>query len=161
MQIQAEVLRRVAADIRGLLGNDFDDQTFLDTLDGETDAMDMIGHLITAKVEADEMEEAMKRIAASYQARANRFAAQADASRTGLAQILDAIGQTKVKHILGAVFRTKARLSLAITDASAIPSQLCRHTPDAAAIKASIEAGEPVPGAEMRLGLPGLTVRVR
>ena len=155
------IIRAVADMIRGMLGDDFDDQTFLDTLDGETDVMDMIGHLIRRRVEAQEVEKAMKEIASTYTTRARRHADQASACTKALGQILDAIGEQKVAHQLATVSRTKPRVSLSIYDETAIPSQLCKLSPDNAAIKASLEAGEPVPGAELKAGEPGLTVRVK
>lgn len=151
-----------AADlIREMLGEDFDDQTFLDTLDGETDVMDMIGYLVKSRVEAQEVEKAMKEIAATYTARARRFAAQSNACVKGMGALLDATGQTKITHDLATISRTKPRVSMQITDAGAIPTQLCKHVPDNAEIKAQLEAGEVVPGAELLTGDAGLTVRVK
>lgn len=155
------VIRETAQMIRDMLGDDFDAATFLDTLDGETDAMDFIGHLVRAKTEADAMEAAMKEVAATYTARAKRFGAQSDAARKGLASILDAIGERKVAHPLATISRTAPRVSVRIIDDRAVPSQLCRLVPDAAAIKAQLEAGETVPGAILEAGEAGLTVRVK
>ena len=52
-------------------------------------------------------------------------------------------------------------LSVKITDEASVPSQLCKTvtTPDKAAIKAQLQAGESVPGAEMARGPDGVTVR--
>lgn len=159
--INAEQIREVASAIREMLGEDFDDQTFLDTLDGETDAMDMLGHLIKARVEALEIEKAMKEVASIYTARARRHFDQAQHCSTGIGKILDAMGERKVMHPLATVSRTKPRLSLSIDDETSVPTQLCRLTPDKTAIEAALEAGEFVPGASLKTGLPGLTVRVK
>lgn len=159
--INIEEIKDVAATIREMLGDDFDDQTFLDTLDGETDAMDMIGHLIKAKTEAGELEKAAKATSQIYAARAKRMAAQATACSKGMGKILDAMGQRKVAHTLGTVSRIAPRNSLSVTDPEAIPSQLCKTVPDNAAIKAHLEAGEKVPGAELTLGEASITVRVK
>lgn len=163
MNIHADItaIKDIADTIRALLGEDYDDDTFLDTLDGETDAMDMLGHLICQRVEDQEMAKAMKEVAATYTARAKRFEARADACKTGIGKLLDAMDMAKVAHPLGTVSRTKARVSLTITDPDAIPSQLCKRVPDNAAVKAQLEAGETVPGAELTTGAPGLTVRVK
>jgi hypothetical protein len=159
--IPVNVIRETAQMIRDMLGDDFDAQTFTDTLDGETDVMDFIGKLIRAKTDADAMEAAMKEVAASYTARAKRFGAQSDAARKGIGQILDAMGERKVTHPLATISRTAPRLSLRITDERSIPSQLCKLVPDNAAIKAQLEAGETVPGAVLEPGEAGLTVRVK
>ena len=44
MFINFEEIRRMSDNIRAMVGDD--DDTFLDTLDGETDAMDILGKLI-------------------------------------------------------------------------------------------------------------------
>jgi len=156
-----EAIRDISETIRAMLGDDFDDQTFLDTLDGETDAMDMIGHLVKSRVEAQNVEVAMKEIAATYATRARRYAGQVTAINAGLGKLLDAMGQQKIAHPIATVSRTKPRVSMSITDDSMVPSQLCKAVPDNAAIKKQLEAGEYVPGAELVTGEPGLTVRVK
>jgi hypothetical protein len=155
---------RAAADmIRSMLGDDFDDVTFLDTLDGETDAMDMIGKMIMWRVEAAETEKAMKEVAATYKARADRFAAQQVAANKALGMMLDAIKEKKVAHPLGTVSRTDPRMSLRITDEKQIPWVMLVHSvaPDNAAVKKRLEAGENVPGAELVPGEPGIMLRVK
>jgi len=155
---------RAAADmIRDMLGDDFDNVTFLDTLDGETDVMDVIGKMIMWRVEAAETEKAMKEIAATYRARAERFAMQQNAANKTLGMLLDAIGQKKVAHQLGTVSRTAPRMSLRITDETLIPSQMTvtKVSPDTAAIKKSLEAGQDVPGAELNAGEPGIMLRIK
>lgn len=159
--IPVAIIQATAQMIRDMLGDDFDAVTFLDTLDGETDAMDFIGQLVKAKTEADAMEAAMKEVAATYTARAKRFGAQSDAARKGLAAILDAIGERKVMHPLATISRTAPRMSVRILDEREVPSQLCKLVPDTSAIKAQLEAGEPVPGATLEAGEAGLTVRVK
>ena len=161
MNYSIDAIRQIAEEIRAALGDDFDDQAFLDTLDGETDAMDMIGNLILSREEAKAQCAAMKEVALTYTARAARMDAKADACVLGLGRLLDAIGETKVAHPLGTVSRTKPRQSLLITAQDEIPSQLCKSVPDNAAIKAALEAGEVIPGAELKLGQPGLTVRIK
>ncbi len=155
---------KAAADmIRDMLGEDFDEVTFLDTLDGETDAMALIGKMIMWRVEAAETEKALKEVAATYRARAERFATQQAAANKAMGMLLDAIGEKKVAHPLGTVSRTAPRMSLRIIDATAIPSQLTVTTisPDNAAIKKSLEAGQDVPGAELTAGEPGIMRRVK
>lgn len=156
-----EAVRQIADTIRTMLGDDFDDQTFLDTLDGETDLMDMVGHLIQERVQAREYEVAAKAIAKTWADRAARHSAKVNAINKGLGKILDAIGEAKVAHPLGTVSRTKARQSMQITDQADIPTQLCKLVPDTAQIKALLEAGEAVPGAELVWGEPSISVRVK
>lgn len=156
-----EAVRQIAETIRAMLGDDFDDQTFLDTLDGETDLMDMVGSLIQERVQAHEYEAAAKAISKTWADRAARHASKVAAINKGLGKILDAIGEAKVAHPLGTVSRTKARQSMQIVDAADIPTQLCKLVPDNAQIKAQLEAGETVPGAALVWGDPSISVRVK
>ncbi len=165
MNIRADInfIEQVSAVLRDMLGEDFDAETFWDTLDGETDAMDVIGHLIRERVEAKAHETAAKEAADTYNTRKQRMTDKQKAISKALGQILDATGEQKVNHPLGTVSRTKPRISAKVFDETVIPSQLTVTTtkPDLTAIKKQLEAGEVVPGAELVAGEPGLTVRVK
>lgn len=157
------LIQLVADELRAMLGDDFDEETFLDTLDGETDAMDIIGALVRERNEAKAMEGAAKSVADEYRTRASRMSDKQKAVAKSLGKMLDAIGERKVVHPLATVSRTKGRVSLEINDESAIPSQLTvtRVEPDNAAIKSQLESGEEVPGACLVTGEQGVTVRVK
>lgn len=157
------LIAEVSQVLTDMLGDDFDEATFWDTLDGETDAMDIIGNLISRRVEAQEYSEANKSAAKRYSERASALTARATAITTALGRLLDATGQQKVAHPLGTVSRTKSRVSAKVIDPDAVPSQLCTTVvkPDLTAIKKQLEAGEEVPGAELQAGQPGLTVRMK
>ena len=161
MWIDFEEIRRMADNIRLLTGDDED--CFLDTLDGETDAMDVLGKLIQERQEVQASEAAVKDLAKTYQDRAARLNDKADAISQTIGQLLDAIGEKKVAHPLATVSRTKPRHKVFVTNPDEIPTQLMRvkSTPDVAAIKKQLDAGEYVPGAEIKLGNPGVTVRVK
>ena len=165
MNIKANIslIKIVSDTLRDMLGEDFDTETFLDTLDGETDAMDLIGQLVQDREEAKAFEAASKALANEYTARAARLKDKQAAITAALGAVLDATGERKITHPLATVSRTKARAFLRITDEAAIPSQLTVTTtrPDAKAIKAQLDAGEHVPGAELAIGQPGLTVRIK
>lgn len=163
MRADIPLIERVSAQLVEMLGDDFDADTFFDTLDGETDAMDIIGRLIRDREEAKAHAAASKALADEYTARARRLADRQKAVASALGTILDAMGQRKVPHPLGTVSRTSGRMSCRITDETAVPSQLTVTTtkPDTAAIKAQLEAGESVPGAELVLGDDGITIRVK
>jgi len=165
MNIRADInlIERVSAQLTAELGDDFDAETFFDTLDGETDAMDVIGHLIQQREEAKAHATASKALADEYAARKRRLDDKVKAIARALGDVLDATGQTKVPHPLGTVSRTKGRLSCKVFDEAAIPSQLTVTTikPDTAAIKAQLEAGEVIPGAELVRGDDSIVVRVK
>lgn len=151
----------IAANLRAILGDDDDEQVFFDTLEGETDVMEIAGRLIARRVEAQASRDAMKAVAQTYSERAKRFDRTADACTAALGKLLDAIGEQKLPHALGTVSRTKPRERAEVYDETAIPSQLCKRVPDTSAIKAQLEAGEDVPGARLVMGEPGVMVRVK
>jgi len=163
LQTQIPMIETVSGVLRDMLGDDFDEATFLDTLDGETDAMDIIGRLIRDREEAKAHATASKELAAEYTTRAARLVDKQTAVNKALGAVLDAMDVQKVTHPLGTVSRTKARVGVVIDNEAEIPSQLCRTTvtPDRTAIKAQLAAGEAVPGAHLETGEPGLTVRVK
>ena len=145
--------------IRAMCGDDQD--TFLDTLDGETDAMDILGALIKERNEMLGNEAALKELAKQYKERADRMNAKADAIAQTMGHLLDAMGERKVQHPFATVSRTKARARVVIEDEHQIPTQLMKvkKSPDLTAIKAQMDAGEYVPGAAIALGNEGVTVR--
>ena len=161
MYVDYEEIRRMADNIRAMVGDDED--CFLDTLDGETDAMDVLAKLIQERQEIQANEAAVKALAKTYQERAARLDAKADAISQTIGHLLDAIGSKKIQHPLATVSRTKPRQSVFVSNPEEIPTQLTKvkRSPDLAEIKKQLEAGEFVPGAEMKLGHPGVTVRVK
>ena len=161
MYIKFEQIREMADEIRLISGDDQD--TFLDTLDGETDAMDILGKLIQERTECSIYEGAAKELAATYAARSKRLAARQEGISFTIGRLLDAMGETKVTHALGTVSRTKPRFSLEIYDETDIPTQLMKITsrPDTTAIRKQLDQGEIVPGCEIKLGQPSITVRIK
>ena len=161
MYIKFEDIREMADQIRLLTGDDQD--TFLDVLDGETDAMDILGKLVEERTEAAAHEVAMKDLAATYTTRAKRLAARQNAISLTIGQLLDAMGETKIKHPMATVSRTKARWGVKIVDEAEIPSQLTKVTtkPDMTAIKKQMDQGENVPGCQFQMGQPSITVRIK
>jgi len=159
MWIDYEEIRRMSDNIRAMCGDDQD--TFLDTLDGETDAMDILGALIKERNEMLGNEAALKELAKQYKERADRMNAKADAIAQTMGHLLDAMGERKVQHPFATVSRTKARARVVIEDEHQIPTQLMKvkKSPDLTAIKAQMDAGEYVPGAAIVLGNEGVTVR--
>ena len=159
MWINYEDIRRMSDNIRAMVGDD--DDTFLDTLDGETDAMDILGALIKERNEVLGNEAALKELAKQYKERADRMNAKADAIAQTMGHILDAMGERKVQHPFATVSRTKPRARVVIEDEHQIPTQLMKvkKSPDLTAIKAQMDAGEYVPGAAIALGNEGVTVR--
>ena len=163
MQFDPQTIRRWADEIRAELGEDFDTETFMDTLDGVTDAADIADRMIADMLAAEAMGEAIRGEISDLTARRDRYDARKDAFRRQLLSLLDATGEKKMERPRATINRRAGLPSVQITDESAIPSQLCKTTvaPDKAAIKAQLLAGETVPGAQIVMGADGVTVRVR
>lgn len=167
MNLQAELplIARIAADLRDYLGDDFDEEAFLDTLDGETNAMDIADRLIALTLDAEAMVDAIKAQQADLATRAGRKEAQGEAFRAQMLKVLDATGLKKLERPRATISRRAGSLSVRIIDEASIPSQLCTvkttTAPDKKAIRAQIEAGEMVPGAELVVGADGVSIRVK
>jgi hypothetical protein len=160
MWIDLPTIRAMAEEIRALSGDD--DQTFLDTLDGETGAAEIAERLVADMREAAAMAEAAKAQARALSERAARFEARAKANRAQLGPLLDAMGRRKLVLPAATISRTKGRPRLVIDAPDDVPTQLCRikREPDRDAIEASLKSGETVPGARLEAGPETVTVRV-
>lgn len=157
--------RALAASLRaqGFLD---DDDLIADTIEGETDAMEAVSHLLQWIEEQDAFAVALKAQEADKAARRKRFEERVDAGRRAIAAFMDGCGLNKIE-------RPEATLSLrrggqTVTRASdftaeALPDDLVKvkREPDAAAIKAALQEGREVPGASLSNGAPVLTVRTR
>ena len=155
------LIEAVSQNLRDMLGEDFDTETFFDTLDGETDAVEIIDRLLASMAEDEAMADAVKAQVSDMSARMRRFCDRAAAKRRTIKLVLDATGERKVERPLATVSIQAGRLSVNITDEASVPTQLCKvvKSPDKTAIKKQIEAGETVPGAELVRGEDTLAVR--
>ena len=149
--------------IRAMLGDDEDAQAFLDTLDGETDAISVLDQLIEIDQEAKSHAASIKARIGELRDRMTRIERRAEAARAVMGDILDAIGERKVARPAATVSRLAGRTSCNITDEDAVPSQLCemKRVVDKAAVKKALEAGETIPGAELVKGADSVSVRVK
>lgn len=159
--INIDLIRATADAIRAALGEDDDAQAFLDTLDGETDAISALDRLIEADQDAKAHAEAIKARIGDMRNRLTRAERRSQAAREGICALLDAMGERKVTRPLATVSRLAGRVSCQITDEDAVPTQLCevKRVVDKAAVKAALEAGEVVPGAELVKGADSVSVR--
>lgn len=166
MNIRADLghIAAVSALIRDILGTDPDEVAFLDTLDGETDALTITDLLIAKMLDDAALIDAMSAQIKALGDRQARIARRHDTAKAALGAVLDAMGVKKLERPRATVSRRAGSMSVRITDEASIPSQLCvtkvTTAPDKTAIRRQIEAGETVPGAELVRGEDGLSVRV-
>lgn len=165
MNIRADIplIQRISADLTDMLGDEFDAETFWDSLDGETDILDVSDHVLASMFADEALAEALKAQEAEMKARRDRLEARAKAKKRTLLTLLDASGQKKMERPRATISRRAGSVSVRIVSEADIPSQLTTTktviTPDKAAIKKQIEAGETVPGAELVRGEDGVTIR--
>lgn len=143
-------LEAIAAEVRALAGDD--EQAFIDTLDGETEALDLLDRCLVAAAEAKAMKEATSALAKQFRDRATRLADREDAARRMALVLVQAIKPN------GPIRRAAATVSLkrgegkrpVVDDRKALPPS-CRKPgdPDMAAIQERLEAGQGVPGARL------------
>ena len=160
-KIDTSTIRAVADEIRLILGDDFDDETFWDSIDGETDAGDILDRLIW-KTQTDQHHiDAIKEHEAALKLRRQRMEARVAANKAAMLSILDAADVKRAERPCATLTRRNGSPSVVITDEDAVPSQLCqfKKVPDKKAIKAQIDAGETVPGAQIVTGSDSVTMR--
>lgn len=153
-------VKRWAEEIRSMTD---DQETFLDTLDGQTDAIEVLRRVVIARQEAAAQEAATKDLATQYVARAKRLGERQTKLTEFMGEILDAIGDKKIALDIATVSRSAGQQRVEIEDETQIPTQLMRvkSSPDAAAIKAQLKAGVDVPGARLVEGNKSVTVRIK
>lgn len=160
-RVDIALIERIAAELAPY--REGDDAYFLDTLDSATDALDILDHEISAEQSDRALVTAIESQIADLKARAGRIGMRAESHRRVQKMIVQAMGVRKVERPLATLSLRAGGVSCVITDEASIPSQLCKTivSPDKAAIKAQLEAGESVPGAELVRGADTLSVRVK
>lgn len=157
MAIANAVLLRMAQD--GTL--DTDEAALMDALrDGGADVDGLLVRLLRARGEALANEEAIKQRIDDLQTRKARFARQAEEYRAAANSILEVLGLTKWRSAEFTVSVAAGRPGVILTDETALPDRFVRieRKADKTAIKAALEAGEIVPGAELANGIPTMRV---
>jgi hypothetical protein len=162
MWIDLPRIARMRDELRALLGDDDDDQTYLDTLTGETSADLIAEHLVEQMQEAASLAKAARERAQALAERARRLEARADAHRAQMKPLLDAMGLPKLVLPAATISIRPGGVSVEIDNPDEVPTQLCRikREPDKAAIKAQLAAGETVPGARLVRGDDTISIRV-
>ena len=164
MNVQSNItlIEMVSAELREMLGDDFDPDTFWDSLDGETDALDLVDRILKHRAADKALADATKAQATELSGRAKRLSERDAAHKRALHTLLNAAGEKKLERSLATVSVQKGRISVRIVNEEDVPSQLCKTTiaPDKTAIKKQIEGGEDVPGAELVRGDDTISIRV-
>ncbi|MFZ5667991.1 MAG: siphovirus Gp157 family protein [Pseudomonadota bacterium] len=145
----------------------FDDEDLiLDSIEGETEAMEGVSRLLRWMAEKQAAAAAIKALEADYAARRKRYEDAVKTARGALASFMDQCGLKKIE-------RPEATLSLSARGPQVIyPADLNPETlpeafrkwtceADRAAIKDAMLAGEEIDGLSLSNGETTLTVRIR
>lgn len=138
-------------------------ETFWDTLDGETNVMDMVGSGLEDLVTAEGDEAKLDHMILKYSQRRDVVRSRKEAIKRSLKIILLATQQKKIPHSLATITLREGSQSVLIADEKKIPTQLCRTTvtPDKAAIKKLLQAGEVIDGAVLNTGPQSISIRMK
>ncbi len=152
----------LAARLRDLCGDD--DTAFIDTLDGESDAVEAARRVVRWLHEQGAQSVACKGLAETYRARASVFDERTERARLALFHFLSEMGlkSMPLPEATLSIIAGRAKVE-GEPDVDLLPDRLVRvkREPVKAAIKAALEAGEIVRGCSLSNNPPTLMVRVR
>lgn len=143
---------------------DTDEAAALAVLQEEAPDIDtVLCRLLRAGDEAQTNVEAVSARVAALEGRKARYARQHAEYRRTVFAMLDALGLRKWRNAEFSVSITDGRPGVVITDEAALPEQFVRvtKTPDKTAIACALQAGNEIPGAEMRNGMPSMRVNTK
>lgn len=140
-----------------------DVQALADTLEGETEAPDVIAGFIREAREDAAKADALGRIMSDMGERKARFVARAERRREAAQRIMVACGIRKIELADFTASIRNVPPSVIITDDAALPDSFCRfaRSPDKTRIKDALGRGEEIPGAELTNGGETISIRVK
>lgn len=140
-----------------------DEDLRLDTLEGETDFNRIMSRLVRVRNEKLAGAEGLSEYIGDLSERKARQVRGADGVKALMLSLMSVADIPKLVLPEATISVTKPRTSVEVTDPDALPQGTFAtvRKPDAAAIKAMLEAGDDVPGATLKTGEPGLTVRTK
>jgi hypothetical protein len=143
-----------------------DEDLILDTLEGETDAMEAVSRLLRWMNERQATAQSLKTLEADYAARRKRYEEAVKSARGALARFMDETGLTKIERPEATLSMRQGSPSVIYPvdlDPETLPEKFRRWTceADKAAIKEAMMAGEDVPGLVLSNGGTSLAVRVK
>ena len=140
-----------------------DGELALDMFEGETDLYSLISRALRIRHEANAHEEGLSLYLSHLTARRDRFRRKGELMKAFIQSLMDAAGQDKITLPEATIFVTKPRENVNVTDVDALPQGYFKltRTADKTALKDALMNGESIPGAELQIGLAGLTIRVK
>lgn len=140
-----------------------DEELRADMIEGETDLHRLVDRILRIALDAKTMAEAVKARKQEIEARQKRYERKEEGAKKLLRDVLLAADLSKVTLPDATVSITKPRTKVVVTSVDDLPQGYYQieRKPKTADIKATLEAGETIPGAQLELGEEGLMVRTR
>ena len=172
MATEFHSLRTVAmnhADLREKLKAEYgladDDQALIDTLDGMSDLKEMLVWAARRVKELQAQSAGLKDYIGELRVRQERIDGSAERLRECIAIAMLESGETSIKDAAVTLSARIGPSKVHITNELELPEGYMRakttYTPDKEAIRAALDAGHPVQGAQLTNGQPTLTLRVK
>jgi hypothetical protein len=145
------------------LGADAEEDIVLNTLEGETDVLEVAKSLVRAALDAEAMAKAAKARIEALEQRHDRFEARAWAARETVKQMLDALNLPK---LLAEDFTVSLRMTppkVLITDEALLQDEfvVVKRSPNRTAIGKALDEGREVVGAVRSNGNVVLSIRTK
>ena len=133
----------------------------VDMVEGETSAIEFLRRVYRRICKANALAQGAKAEKDDAAERQKRFEKQADGYKALSLAILNAADVEKLVTPFATYSVTSPRTKAEVSDIDALPQGFYRteKKPDMRAIKEALEAGDPIPGAHLTLGVHGLMIR--
>lgn len=156
MKLDFSLLQTLSEELK-----EVDAEFFWDTIDGETDVLDVVNAILKNKFQNAASIKMNLDMAAEYKARAHDLETRDISYNNQLMKILEMTKQTKILSPFATVSKRKGVDKIVITDEEKIPTQLCNvvTSPDKGAIKRLLQQGEIIDGAELTKGSETISIR--
>ncbi len=143
---------------------DLDDDTLRDTLEGLTDATDIIGAVIRSSLEDAALLDALSTRLSDMKARRDRLEERMRSKRDVARRAMTAAGIDKITHPDFTVSLRSGQATLDIIDASQVPPAYLKPQPptlDKQGLLAALKAGCVIDGVALKDPAPQISVRTR
>lgn len=153
-----EALKR---QLREIYGDEIDQEALLDTLDGESDLVELIAATYRQALADDAMVEGIKALQDKLAARRKRIEHRSEKLKAAVAHAMEASERAKITAPDFTLSLGRGPDKLIVTDDGLIPPDFWRikREPDKAALKEALKGGATIPGAVLSNG--GTVLRAR
>lgn len=162
IHLDAQFVKAQVAALRHAYPELDEDATLLeDMIEGETDFSKVLTQLIRMQSDAEHFAIAIDIQMKKLAARQDRYISKRTNLRAVIQELMDAAGQKKVVLPEATLSIANGRAGCIVTDETVLPDEFVRieRIPRKTEITAALQAGERVPGAELKNPMPFLQIR--